>query len=110
MATRVFVAMYAWVVKYVSDVQVDNFWINVSEGGLPQADAKLAELNEGMAGTPGNKHSVTQYHCYFEDGGHARYRIRYDIVNAWGWYGPMQPTKAPVPLAPKPEWEVQEGV
>lgn len=108
MATRVLVAMYAWVVKSANGVQVDNWWINVSTGGLPEADAILADLNVGA--TTGNMHSVAQYHCYFEDGGHARYRIRYDITNAWGWYGPMQPDKAPVPLAPKPEWEVQEGI
>lgn len=107
-ATRVFVAMYAWVAKSVSGVVVDDWWINVSEGGLPQADAILAELNIGA--TPGNNHAVSQYHCYFEDGGHVRYRLRYDIVNAWGKYGPMQPEKAPVPLVPKPEWEIQEGV
>lgn len=108
MATRVLVAMYAWIVKRENDQSVANWWINVSEGGLPQADAILADLNVGLS--PSNNHAVSQYHCYFEDGGHARYRLRYDIVNAWGWYGPMQPTKAPVPLAPKPEWEVQEGI
>jgi hypothetical protein len=108
MATRVLVAMYAWVVKSVSGVAVSNYWINVSTGGLPEADAQLAALNVGS--TPGNGYAVSQYHCYFEDGGHARYRLRYDIVNAWNTYGPMQPDKAPSPLLPKPEWEVQEGV
>lgn len=108
MATRVFVGMYAWVVKYVSGAQVSSWWINCSEGGLPQADAALALLNVGA--TPGNMHSVSQYHCYFEDGGHARYRLRYDIVNAYNLYGPMHPELAPVPLVPKPEWEVQEGI
>lgn len=108
MATRVLVAMYAWVVKSVGGSQVDDWWINVSQGGLVEADAVLAALNVGA--TPGNNHVVSQYHCYFEDGGHARYRIRYDINNAWNWYGPMQPEKAPVPLEPKPEWEVQEGI
>lgn len=108
MATRVLVAMYAWVVKSVSGVAVDNFWINTSTGGLTEADAILATLNVGS--TPGNNYAVSQYHCYFEDGGHARYRLRYDIVNAWNSYGPMQPDKAPVPLLPKPEWEIQEGV
>lgn len=107
-STRVLVAMYAWVLRSVNNQQVSNFWINISEGGLPAADAQLAALNVGS--TPGNLYAVSQYHCYFADGGHARYRIRYDIVNAWGWYGPMQPTLAPSPLLPKPEWEVQEGI
>ena len=108
MATRVLVAMYAWVNKSVSGVVVDNWWINVSEGGLPQCDAELEALNEGL--TAGNRHAISQYHCYFADGGHARYRLRYDIQNAWNLYGPMQPSLAPVPLSPKPEWEVQEGI
>lgn len=108
MATRVLVGMYAWVLRSVSASVVESWWINVSEGGLVQADAIMAEYNIGA--TPGNMHSISQYHCYFEDGGHARYRIRYDIVNAWDKYGPMQPEKAPVPLLPKPEWEVQEGI
>lgn len=108
MATRVLVAMYAWIIKRENFQETSNWWINVSEGGLPQADQILADLNVGLA--PANNHAISQYHCYFEDGGHARYRIRYDIVNAWGWYGPMQPDKAPVPLLPKPEWEVQEGI
>lgn len=108
MATRVLVAMYAWITKRESDVPVASKWINCSEGGLPQFDAMMAEMNAGLSSA--NNWAVTQWHVYFEDGGHARYRIRYDMVNAWEWYSPIQPDKAPVPLSPKPEWEVQEGI
>lgn len=108
MSTRIFVAMYAWIVERQNGQNTASYWINASERGLPGVDETVALLNSNSPS--GVSYSVSQYHCYFADGGHARYKIRYDIVNAWNWYGPMQPELAPTPLSPKPEWEVQEGI
>lgn len=108
MATRIIVAMYAWIAESTNQMPTSNWWINVTDGGLPVCDQYVIDRN---ASTPSNvKAAVSQYHVYFADGGHARYKLRYDIVNAWTQYSPIQANLAPVPLLPKPEWEVQEGI
>lgn len=108
MSQRVLVASFAWVMESYSLVETRNWWVDVSEGGLAQTDAYIADLRANAA--PSYTYAVTQWHCYFEDGGHVRYRLRYDMTNAEKLYGAYHPELAPSPLVPTPEYWLQEGI
>lgn len=105
---RVLVANFAWVAESSSLIPVRNFWIDVSSTGLAGADAALAALRANAA--PTFTYAISQYHCYFQDGGHVRYKLRYDMQNAENLYGAYHPELAPSPLVPIPEYWIQEGI
>lgn len=108
MAQRVMVANFAWVVKSSSAMPVENWWIDVSTNGLVGADAALAALRADAP--PTITYAISQYHVYFQDGGHVRYKLRYDMNNAEKLYGAYHPELAPYPLVPTPEYWIQEGI
>lgn len=105
---RVLTNNFAWIVESSSLVPVRNWWIDVSSTGLAGADAALAELRANAQ--PTFTHAISQYHCYFQDGGHVRYKLRYDMQNAEKLYGAYHPELAPSPLVPTPEYWIQEGI
>lgn len=52
---------------------VDDWWVDCTVDGSPQIDAiKLARNSAGN----NTKTSVSQYHVYYQDGGHVRYKER----------------------------------
>lgn len=108
MSQRVLVANFVWIMESKNLVEQRNWWVDVSERGLAQTDEIIAELRANAQ--PSYTYAVAQWHCYFEDGGHVRYRLRYDMTNAEKLYGAYRPDLAPSPLVPTPEYWLQEGI
>ncbi|WKV20406.1 hypothetical protein 16Q_013c [Pseudomonas phage 16Q] len=76
-------------------------WIDITERG----SADLVPYKAAVAEEPPGNHKavVTQYHVYFADGGHGRYKERdYLILEKSLW--PPVPTTNPSALLPTPEF------
>lgn len=106
---RTIVANFAWLVEMFNGKEVRNWWVDISECGLEALDAIRADL---LANAPtGHTFPVSQYHLYFEDGGHARPQILYDMKQAEISYNNYYPERRPATgLSPLPEYFVQEGL
>lgn len=109
---RTIVANFAWIVELYNGKEVRNFWVDVSTCGLEQLDALRAQLQADQDAIElGHTFPVSQYHIYFEDGGHARPRILYDMKQAELSYNNYYPDRKPTTgLSPLPEYYVQEGL
>lgn len=78
---------------------VDDWWVDCTVGGSAQIAAiKAARDGAGLA----TKTSVAQYHVYYADGGHVRYKERYFIAEEASSPDP-DPSLRPNPLVPTPE-------
>ncbi|UAV84679.1 hypothetical protein PHB09_184 [Pseudomonas phage PHB09] len=76
-------------------------WIDITA----QGSAALVPYKAAVAEEPPGNHKavVTQYHVYFADGGHGRYKERdYLILEKSLW--PSVPTSNPSALVPTPEY------
>lgn len=105
---RTIVRSFAWVLGFKNLQPYVDFWIDTSECGLAQCDARLAELTEEYDNEV--RFAIQQWHIYFEDGGHARPQIRYDMEQAEKSYNHYYPERAPAVLSPTPEYFLQEGI
>ncbi|WYV99131.1 hypothetical protein Amme3_00135 [Pseudomonas phage vB_PpuM-Amme-3] len=105
---RTVTAAFAWVVEMFNGQQVRNFWVDMSQCGLEYLDQYRAEL---LAAAPvGTTFPVSQYHIYFQDGGHARPKSLYDIKQAEASYNRYYPELGAQVLTPTPEYWIQEGI
>lgn len=78
---------------------VDDFWVDVTTTGSPEVAAiKLARNSAGN----NTKTSVVQYHVYYADGGHARFKESYYLAEESALW-PSNPALRPDPLVPAPE-------
>lgn len=108
---RTIVANYAWIVEMRNGQEMSNFWVDVSKCGLAQLDALRAELVANADHSNGSvTYPVSQHHLYFEDGGHARPRILYDMKQAEISYNNYYPERGAKVLSPTPEFWIQEGI
>ena len=81
---------------------VDDFWEDVTENGSVKVAAiKLARNSSGRS----TKTSVVQYHVYYADGSHARFKEQYYLTEESALW-PTDPSKRPDPLVPTPELEI----
>jgi len=101
-SSRVMVYIQVWLTKTVLGAnQIDSWWVDVTEGGSVAALAACAAQD---AIEPLNIRTyVSQYHVYFADGGHARYKTTRAMKIDEDKMGPAQPLLAPNPLVPTPE-------
>lgn len=77
---------------------VDDWWVDCTIGGSAQiADIKTARDGAGNA----TKTSVVQYHVYYADGGHVRYKERYYLIEEASTE--VDISLRPDPLVPTPE-------
>ncbi|UAV89619.1 hypothetical protein [Pseudomonas phage COT4] len=76
-------------------------WIDVTANG----SSDVVAYKEAVAlEEPGNhKAVVTQYHVYYADGGHARFKERYYLIEEAALW-PSVPTADPSVLLPTPEY------
>ena len=78
---------------------VDDWWVDVTTTGSPEVAAiKLARNSAGN----NTKTSVVQYHVYYADGGHARFKESYYLKEESALW-PSDPSQRPDPLVPTPE-------
>lgn len=102
MAQRVMVYIICRLVEVSQSgtgVIVDDWWVDVTTSGSPAVAAIKLERNSAGNNT---KTSVVQYHVYYADGGHARFKENYYLTeesNLW----PSNPALRPDPLVPTPE-------
>lgn len=99
MSQRVMVYIIAWVATLDNSGAgpvLSQEWIDVTDGG----SAKVEEFKASIVSP--HKGVVSQYHVYFEDGGHARYNEREFLIQEKA-LGPAQPDKRPETLYPTPE-------
>uniref|UniRef100_A0AAU6VZ15 Uncharacterized protein n=2 Tax=unclassified bacterial viruses TaxID=12333 RepID=A0AAU6VZ15_9VIRU len=80
-------------------VIVDDWWVDVTTTGSPEVAAIKLERNSAGNGT---KTSVVQYHVYYADGGHARFKENYYLAEESALW-PSNPALRPDPLLPTPE-------
>lgn len=102
MAQRVMVYIICRLVERANagtGVIVDDWWVDVTEQGSPQVAAIKLERNSAGTGT---KTSVVQYHVYYADGGHARFKESYYLTEESALW-PSDSTLRPDPLVPTPE-------
>jgi hypothetical protein len=79
-------------------VTVDDWWVDCTVGGSAQIAAiKAARDGAGNA----TKTSVVQYHVYYADGGHVRYKERYYLIEEASTA--VDVSLRPDPLVPTPE-------
>lgn len=78
---------------------VDDWWVDVTKGG--STDVVAIKSQRDAAGN-GTKTSVSQYHVYYADGGHARFKERYYLEEEAALW-PSQPDLRKDPLIPIPE-------
>lgn len=75
-------------------------WLDVTENGSSDIVAYKAVV---AMEDPGNhKAVVTQYHVYYADGGHARFKERYYLIEEAALW-PPNPALRQNPLVPTPE-------
>lgn len=78
----------------------DDFWVECTEEG----SAKIAKVKAERDNAGNNsKTSVVQYHVYYQDGGHARFKERYYLAEEKALF-PSLPTDDPASLYPAPEF------
>lgn len=78
---------------------VDDWWVDVTTTGSPD----VAAIKAARDGAGNNtKTSVVQYHVYYADGGHARFKERYYLIEEAALW-PSNPALRPDPLLPTPE-------
>lgn len=83
--------------------QLDDWWVECTEEGSPKIDQIKADRNAaGFANGTFSKSSVVQYHVYYEDGGHARFKERYYLAEEKNLWPPVK-TADPAALSPTPE-------
>lgn len=105
---RTITAAFAWVAQMYNGQQQANFWVDMSTCGLEFLDQYRADL---LANAPvGTTFPVSQYHIYFQDGGHARPKSLNDMTNAEASYNHYYPENGAKILSPTPEYWVQEGI
>lgn len=80
--------------------QVDDFWVDCTENGSTDIAAIKAARNAAGNNT---KTSVTQYHVYYQDGGHGRFKENYYLTEEKSLW-PSVPTTDPAALVPTPEF------
>lgn len=78
---------------------VDDWWVDCTQNG----SSDIAAIKVARNGAGNNtKTSVTQYHVYYADGGHNRFKERYYLEEEAALW-PSDASLRPVPLAPVPE-------
>lgn len=78
---------------------VDDWWVDCTENG----SADIAAIKAARNGAGNNtKTSVTQYHVYYADGGHARFKENYYLAEEKALF-PSNSSLRPNPLVPTPE-------
>lgn len=105
---RIMVAIGAWVaVNRNNTTPITNFWVECTGDGTAGSggSAYMATYLAAYQATlpAGDKAAITQYHVYFADGGHARYTPASFKIQETN-LGPADPSLAPSPLVPTPEW------
>lgn len=76
-------------------------WIDVTANGSSDVVAYKEVVAQEA---PGNhKAVVTQYHVYYADGGHGRFKERYYLIEEAALW-PSVPTTNPAALLPTPEY------
>lgn len=78
---------------------VDDWWVDVTTTGSTEVAAIKAARNAAGNNT---KTSVVQYHVYYADGGHARFKESYYKAEETALW-PSNPDLRPDPLVPTPE-------
>ncbi|QNO00473.1 hypothetical protein phiPsa347_021 [Pseudomonas phage phiPsa347] len=78
---------------------VDDWWVDCTVNGSADIAAIKAARNGAVNGT---KTSVVQYHVYYADGGHAKFKESYYLAEEKALW-PSNPTLRPDPLVPTPE-------
>lgn len=78
---------------------VDDWWVDCTVNG--SSDIAAIKLARNSAGN-GTKTSVVQYHVYYADGGHARFKESYYKTEETALW-PSNPSLRPDPLVPTPE-------
>lgn len=100
MAQRVIVYTIAWVGimdNAGAGPLLESFWIDVTttgSAGVASWKATIAAPHKGV---------LSQYHVYFADGGHARYKTEREFLVQENLSGPAVPTADPSLLVPTPE-------
>lgn len=108
---RTATACFAWIAHMYNGQEVENFWIDISQGGLAQALDVRANLQAAQDLIEvGHTFPVSQYHVYYQDGGHARPRTTNDITNAEKACNHYYPELGAKILSPTPEYWIQEGI
>lgn len=78
---------------------VDDWWVYCTVNG----SADIAAIKAARNGAGNNtKTSVTQYHVYYADGGHALFRENYYLAEEKALF-PSNPALRANPLVPTPE-------
>lgn len=82
---------------------LDDWWVECTENGSPDITAikKQRDL-EGRTNGRNSKTSVVQYHVYYEDGGHNRFKERYYLIEEAALW-PTVKVADPSTLVPTPE-------
>jgi len=78
---------------------VDDWWVDCTVGGSAQI-AAIKSARDGAGNS--TRTSVAQYHVYYADGGHARYKERYFLTEEASSPKP-NPALRVDPLIPTPE-------
>ncbi len=78
---------------------ISDWWVDCTVNGSKDIAAIKAERN---AAGNGSKTSVVQYHVYYADGGHARFKENYYLAEEKALW-PSVPTVDPFGLYPTPE-------
>lgn len=108
---RTCTAAFAWIVHMYNGQEVENFWVDVSQGGYAQVEDIKANLKAAQdLIEPGHTFPVSQYHVYYQDGGHARPRTTYDMTSAENLTNHYYPELGKKILTPTPEYWIQEGI
>lgn len=79
---------------------VDDWWVDCTANGSSDIVAIKAARNGAGNNT---KTSVVQYHVYYADGGHARFKENYYLAEEKALW-PSVPTADPSVLLPTPEY------
>jgi len=101
MSQRVMVKVTSWIVAHNPSYTeiVKNYWTDATTKGSVGILADVAALNADGSGL---HYAISQWHVWYEDGGHSRHNTReFKILETT--LGAVQPEKAPVPLIPTPE-------
>lgn len=78
---------------------VDDWWVDCTANGSSDIAGIKAARNAAGNNT---KTSVVQYHVYYADGGHARFKESYYLAEEKALW-PSDALLRPVPLVPTPE-------
>lgn len=101
MAQRVIIYIIAWVGvldNAGAGPILSQEWIDVTTTGSAGVAAWRASIQSPHKGV------LSQYHVYFADGGHARYKTDREFIIQENLSGPAVPTANPALLVPTPEY------